>query len=131
MYFYLKLFNLRWILNRTCASVSISKVIGYDAPRSIGTEPNSLAGLVTRLLARRSGIEVRFPAGGRCVSLYSVEAISGSISASYPIGTGGSFTGGKAAGACNLPPASIQRRGQEYLEFCPQSSMCLYGMALN
>jgi len=38
---------------------------------------------------------------------------SGAHPASYPMGTGGSFLGGKAAGAWSWPLASIWCRGQE------------------
>jgi hypothetical protein len=43
---------------------------------------------------------VRFPAGARDFSLlYSVQTGHEAHPASYPMGTGGSFPGGKAAGA--------------------------------
>jgi hypothetical protein len=41
---------------------------------------------------------IRFPAGTRHFSLHSVKTGSGVKPASYPVGTGGSFPGGKAAG---------------------------------
>jgi hypothetical protein len=45
-------------------------------------------------------ITVRFPAGFGNFSLrHSVHTVSGANPASYPMGTGGSFPGGKAAGA--------------------------------
>jgi hypothetical protein len=46
------------------------------------------------------GSRVRFPAGAGNFSLHhSVQNCSGSHPASYPIGTRGSFPGGKVAGA--------------------------------
>jgi hypothetical protein len=46
------------------------------------------------------GSVVRFPAGAGNFSLYHhVQNGSGAHPASYPMGTGGSFLGGKAAGA--------------------------------
>jgi hypothetical protein len=46
------------------------------------------------------GIGVRFPAGTRDFSLFhSVQTGSGADTASYPVGTEGSFPGSKAAGA--------------------------------
>jgi hypothetical protein len=43
---------------------------------------------------------VRFPAGARDFSLlHSIHTASGAHPASYPMGTGGSFAGCKAAGA--------------------------------
>jgi hypothetical protein len=48
----------------------------------------------------RMGSRVRFPAGAGNVSLHHrVQNGSGAHPASYPVGTGGSFPGGKAAGA--------------------------------
>jgi hypothetical protein len=46
------------------------------------------------------GSRVRFPAGAENCSLHHrVQNGSGAHPASYPMGTGGSFLGGKAAGA--------------------------------
>jgi hypothetical protein len=53
-------------------------------------------------------IGVRFPAGAGNFSLrHHVQTGSGSHPASYPVGTGGSFPGGKAAGAWSWPLTSI------------------------
>jgi hypothetical protein len=46
-------------------------------------------------------------------SLHSVQTDSGAHAASYPMDTGGSFPGGKAAGAWSWPLTSIQCGGQE------------------
>jgi hypothetical protein len=50
----------------------------------------------------------RFPEGAGNFSLrHHVQTGSGVHPASYPMGTGSSFTGGKAAGAWNWPLTSI------------------------
>jgi hypothetical protein len=52
--------------------------------------------------------EVRFPVGARYFSLlHSVQTGSGAHPASYPMGTGFSFSGGKAAGKWSRPLTSI------------------------
>jgi hypothetical protein len=51
---------------------------------------------------------VRFPSGAGSFFLrHRVRSGSGANPASYPVGTGGSFSVGKAAGACSLPLTSI------------------------
>jgi hypothetical protein len=51
---------------------------------------------------------IRFPAGDGNFSLrHRVQTGSGAHSASYSMGTGGSFPGGKAAGALSWPLTSI------------------------
>jgi hypothetical protein len=47
---------------------------------------------------------IQFPAGVRFSLLHSVQSGSGAHPASYPLGTGGSFPGGKTAGAWSWPP---------------------------
>jgi hypothetical protein len=54
---------------------------------------------------------LRFPTGPReCSLLHSVKTGSGAHLASYPLGTGGYFSGNKTAGACSWPltPSSAQ-----------------------
>jgi hypothetical protein len=59
------------------------------------------------------GSRVRFPAGAGNHSLHHrVQNSSGAHPASYPMGTRGSFPGGKAAGAWSWPLSSISCRGQ-------------------
>jgi hypothetical protein len=54
------------------------------------------------------GSKVRFPAGAGNFSLHHrLQNGSGAHPASYPMGTRGSFPGGKAAGAWNWPLTSI------------------------
>jgi len=56
---------------------------------------------------------VRFLKGDGNFSLHRrVQNGSGAQTASYPMGTGGSFSGGKAAGAWSWPLTSIYCRGQ-------------------
>jgi hypothetical protein len=56
---------------------------------------------------------VRFPAGTGNFSLHHrVQNGSGAHPASYPMNTGGSFPGGKAAGTWSWPFTSIKCRGQ-------------------
>jgi hypothetical protein len=59
------------------------------------------------------GSRVRFPAGAGNFSLHRrVQNGSEAHPASYPVGTRGSFPGGKAAGAWSWPLTSIWCRGQ-------------------
>jgi hypothetical protein len=59
------------------------------------------------------GSRVRFSAGAENFSLHHrVQNVSGAHPASYPMGTRGSFPGGKAAGAWSWPLTSILCRGQ-------------------
>jgi hypothetical protein len=61
---------------------------------------------------------VRFPAGARDISLlHSFQTGSGAHPASYPMGTGSCFSGGKAAGAWSWPLTSIKCRGQEWWSY--------------
>jgi hypothetical protein len=48
---------------------------------------------------------------------YSIETGSGALPALYTIGTGGSFPGNNAAGACSWSPAFIKCRGQEWWSY--------------
>jgi hypothetical protein len=57
-----------------------------------------------------SGFESRWRLGIR--SFDTVQTGSGAHPASYPMGTGSSFPGGKAVGAWSWPLTSIQCRGQ-------------------
>jgi hypothetical protein len=59
------------------------------------------------------GSRVRFPAGAGNFSLHHrFQDGSGAHQASYPMGTRGSFPGGKAAGVWSWPPTFIYCRGQ-------------------
>jgi hypothetical protein len=56
-----------------------------------------------------------------CISYVFFQNVSVAHPASYPMGTGGYFPGGKAAGAWSWPLTSIKCRGQECLELCLHS----------
>jgi hypothetical protein len=59
------------------------------------------------------GSRVRLPAGAGHFSLHHhVQNGSGAHPASYPLGTRGSFPGGKATGACSWPLTAVWCRGQ-------------------
>jgi hypothetical protein len=63
-------------------------------------------------------IRARFPAGARDFFFFhSVRTGSGAHPVSYPMGTGGSFPGGKAAEAWSRPLTSIQCRAQEWCSY--------------
>jgi hypothetical protein len=66
----------------------------------------------------RSGI--RASAGdGNFSTYHRVQIGSGAHPATYPMGTRGSFLGGKTAGALSRPLISIQCRGQRMSEAIP------------
>jgi hypothetical protein len=61
---------------------------------------DSSVGIATGYGLEDRMIGVRFPAGAANFSLlYGVQTGSGAHPASYPMGSGGSYPGGKAAGA--------------------------------
>jgi hypothetical protein len=63
------------------------------------------------------GSRVRFPAGAGNFSLHHrVQNGSEAPTASYPMGTGGFFPGGKAAGAWSWPLTSTKWRGHECVD---------------
>jgi hypothetical protein len=64
-------------------------------------------------------------------SLCCVQTSSETHPASYPMGTGGSFPGGKEAGAWSWPLTSVQCRGQEYVELYVHSPNTLNGVVLS
>jgi hypothetical protein len=74
----------------------------------------------------------RFPAeAGNYSPHHSVQNGSGAHPASYPMGTRGSFPGGKAAGAWSWPLTSIYCRGQECVELYLHSPISLHGVVLS
>jgi hypothetical protein len=58
----------------------------------------SAVGIVTAYGLDDRGVGVRVPVGSGFSLLHIVQTGSGAHAASYPMGTGGSFPGGKAAG---------------------------------
>jgi hypothetical protein len=66
----------------------------------IGYIPDDMVGIALGYGLDDRGSRVRFPAGAENFSLHHrLQNGSGAHTASYPIGTSGSFPGGKAAGA--------------------------------
>jgi hypothetical protein len=78
------------------------------------------------------GSKVRFPAGAGNFSLHRcVQNGSEAHPASYTMGTGGSFHGGKPTGAWSWPLTSIWCRGQEWVELYLHSPVRLNGVVLS
>jgi hypothetical protein len=69
---------------------------------------DSAVGKATGYVLDDGGVGVRVPVGSRFSLLHVVQTGSGAHPASYPMGTRGSFLGGKAAEAWsyNSPPTS-------------------------
>jgi hypothetical protein len=79
-----------------------------------GKNHDSSVGIALDYGLDNRGPRVRFPAGAGNFSLHHrVQNGSGAHTASYPMGTRGSFPGGKAARAWSWPLASIQCRGEK------------------
>jgi hypothetical protein len=75
---------------------------------------------------------VRSQAGVRFFFLFhSVYASFVVHPVSYPMGTGGSFHGGKAAGVWSWPFNSTYYRGEEWWGLYLHSPYCLHGIVLN
>jgi hypothetical protein len=68
---------------------------------------------ITLLPMPNEGSEFESRWGQELSRLHVVQTGSGAHPTSYPIGTGFSFPGGKAAGAWSWPLTSIHCRGQE------------------
>jgi hypothetical protein len=66
----------------------------------------SAVGIATGYGLDGGGVGVRVPLGARFSPLHVAQTDCGAHPASYPIHTGGSFPGGKAAGALSWPLAS-------------------------
>jgi hypothetical protein len=76
-------------------------------------------------------IGVGFPTGAGNFSLHCrVQNGSGAHPASYPVGTRGSFLGGKVVGAWNWPPPSCSEV-KECVELFLHSPICIYGVVLS
>jgi hypothetical protein len=70
-----------------------------------------ITGIATGYGLDDRGVGVRVPVGSRISLLHVLWTGSGTHPASYPMGTGASFPGGKAAGALSWPltsPASAE-----------------------
>jgi hypothetical protein len=90
-------------MGKTCSAhrsqmIKVYKILAGKPERKESRD--SSVGVVTRLRAGDRGSGVRFPAGTENFSLhYRVQNGSGAHPASYPMGTEGSFPGGKVAGS--------------------------------
>jgi hypothetical protein len=62
-------------------------------------DPHSAVGINTGYGLYDRGVGVRVPVGSEFSLIHIVQTGSGAHPASYPMGTGGSFPGGKATGA--------------------------------
>jgi hypothetical protein len=74
-------------------------------------------------------IEVRSPTGAYFSSSPCIQTGSGAHPASYPVGTGAPFPGGKARpgrDADHLPPSSAEVKNERSYTSSPP--MCLHGM---
>jgi hypothetical protein len=77
------------------------------------------------------GSEFKSRYGQEFSFLKVVQTGSGVDPISYPMGTGGSFHGGKAAGAWSQQLTSSQCRGQENVDLYIHSPICHHGVVLN
>jgi hypothetical protein len=87
-------------------------------------EPDSIVGIATGYGLDGRGVGVRVLVKARFFSHYIIQAGSGTHPTSYLMGTGGSFLGGKAAGALSWPYTSNLCRGQEYMDLYIHSPIC-------
>jgi hypothetical protein len=77
------------------------------------------------------GSTVRFPAGAGNYSLHHrVQNGSGAHPASYPIGTRGSYLGGKAAGTWSWPLTLVPRSQNEW-SYASTPPIRLHGVVLS
>jgi hypothetical protein len=120
---------------------SDSGLLGYDTVQSgrwlapcrriycLQRSRDSAVGMATGWTAERSEFESR--EGQDVSSLHVVQTGSGAHPASYPMGIGGSFPGGKAVRAWSWPLNSNYCRGQEYVNLYIHSPIRLHGVVLN
>jgi hypothetical protein len=89
------------ISSRNCMGIqSKSQVGNFCSPLRPDNSRDSSVGIALGYGLDERGSRVRFPAGAENFSLHHrVQNGSGAHLASYPMGTKGSFPGGKAAGA--------------------------------
>jgi hypothetical protein len=103
-----------WILSHCICSVkrillcALSNDANLHSLLERGGSRDSSVGIALGYGLDDRGSRVRFPAGVGNFSLHHrVHNVSGVHPASYPMGTRGSFPGGKAAGAWSWPLTSI------------------------
>jgi hypothetical protein len=92
---------------------------------------DSVVGIATGYGLDDQGVGVRVPVGQEFSILHVVQTGFGVHPTSYPMGTGGSFPGGKAAGAWSWPLTSSYFRGQENVDLYIHSPIRRHGVVLN
>jgi hypothetical protein len=80
----------------------------FSLPEHENESRDSSVGIATGYGVTTKGSEFEFPWGQEFSLLHVVQTGSGVHPASYPMGTGGSLPGGKAAGADQSPPTSAE-----------------------
>jgi hypothetical protein len=96
----------------------------------LSTNRGSSVGIATGYGLDDHGVGVRVPMGEEFSLLHGIPTGSGAHPASYPLGTWGSFPGGKVAGAW-IWPLTNSCRGQENVGLYIHSPIYLYGVVLN
>jgi hypothetical protein len=91
---------------------------------------NSVVGIATGDGLDDGEVGVRVPVGLNFSLHHVVQTGYGAHPASYPMGNGGSFPGGKATGALSWPLTSNYRRGQENMYLYIHSPIRLHGVVL-
>jgi hypothetical protein len=97
----------------------------FKAPRLSYISQYRVVSIATSYQLDTRGVRVRVPVGSRISLLHVVHPTS------YPMGTMGSYPGGKAAGAWSWPLTSSLCWGQENLDLYIHSPICLHGAVLN
>jgi hypothetical protein len=88
--------------------------------------------MITVTMARCAKIRVWFPVGAGNSSLWhSVQTGSEAHPASYPMGTGGSFPGGKAARAWSWPHLHLVLRSKNAWGYTSTPTIRLHGVVLS
>jgi hypothetical protein len=88
----------------------------------------SAVSIVTGYRLDGQGVGVQLLVELRLPPLRVVQTGFRALPASYPMGTGGSFPGGKATWACSWPLTSNLCQGQEYMDLYNHSPIPLHGI---
>jgi hypothetical protein len=103
-------------------------VINNGSKRRQARSRDSSVGITNGYRLDDRGFRVRVPVGSRI--FHVVQTGSGIHPTTYPMGTVGSFPGGKAAGVWSLPLTSNKCRGQENMDLYIHSPIHLHGVLL-
>jgi hypothetical protein len=98
--------------------------------RAFKRSRDSVVGIATGYGLDDRGVGIRVPVGAR-IFLHVVQTGSGVYPTSYPMGTGGSFPGVKAARDWSWPLTSSYCRDQENVDLYIHSPIRLHGVVLN